>query len=144
MFFKCDSKDECQKLFRKLALRVHPDMGGSNELMILLQEAFDDRIKYLEKPKKKSTEKKKSKDKPKKDKPKQADKIYENVYEKIYFDDDRLSVLDEILEYLKAHNNLKINFVHDVQRYLQENDFMTSGQYNALVKIYYQYEMHKK
>ncbi len=131
MFFKCLDKNESQKLFHKLALRLHPDHGGSNELMILLQEAYQERIRVIE-----MIEESREHEK--------QNKTYENVYEKIYLRDERINVMHEIMDYLQKKPDIKIEFAISVHKFLKDNGYVTSGQYNTLVKIYYQFEMDKK
>lgn len=48
MFRKCKSIDEVKKLHRKLAMCLHPDHGGTNELMALLTESYEDEIERFE------------------------------------------------------------------------------------------------
>ena len=39
MFHRCQTHEDVKQLFRKLVMYLHPDKGGSNELMVLLQES---------------------------------------------------------------------------------------------------------
>lgn len=130
MFFKCNTEEECLKLFRKLALKLHPDQGGSNELMILLQESFEEKTKFIELMEQCKAENEKK-------------NVYENVYEKIKFTDERIKIIHEIIEYFKEKKQ-KSDFINSVNEFLQERGYVTSGQYNSLVKIYYQFEIHKR
>lgn len=47
MFSKCQCESDVKSLFRKLALRLHPDHGGSDELTILLNEAYSKAMKRV-------------------------------------------------------------------------------------------------
>ena len=39
-YFKdCNSKEECKKLYKKLAFMYHPDRGGDTETMKAINEA---------------------------------------------------------------------------------------------------------
>lgn len=129
MFFNTYTKEEALKLFRKLSFRLHPDHGGSNELMILLQEAYEERCKWIE-----------ELDKAQK---KEQKKYYEKTTEKIRSGDDRLGILDEIYIFLLDNPDIKLDFVESVRNFYKAHAYITSGQYNALVKIYHQFEMDK-
>lgn len=131
MFFKCLKKEDCQKLFHKLALYLHPDHGGSNELMILLQDSYRERVRMIE-----MLEESKEKI--------DENKTYENVYETIYLRDERMQIIHDIMEYYKQNPGIKSEFVESVYKFLKDKGYVTSGQYNALVKIYYQFEMDSK
>ena len=139
MFRDCTSSEETKSLFKKLAMRLHPDYGGSNELMILLQEAYEKTLNLIEE-NEEISEKFKTKNK----KPK--DRFYEKSYENIYLEDEdeRLKILDEILEYSKSHPRFNTNFTHEMVLFLNDNLYLTSGQYNSLVKIYYCFRMDEK
>ena len=49
MFRNCKNQEDLKSLFKKLAFRLHPDHGGSNELMILCKDCFDESLEKLAK-----------------------------------------------------------------------------------------------
>jgi hypothetical protein len=136
MFSKCNNSQEAKVLFRKLAMRLHPDYGGSNEMMILLKDAYDAIIEYF---KNEELESKKYKKKETEQK-----RFYEKVFEDIQSGDSRLKIIDEILDYAENNKNFKLDFTSSVVDYLEINTYITSGQYNRLVYIYYAFAMDKK
>lgn len=135
MFHQCQSLEEAKILFRKLAFYLHPDHGGDSQLMILLQESFEnfkDYIEYLEfeKQKKEQTEK---------------NQKYETQIDDVYeLDIEKLKIIDEILKYSENHPRFKADYTESVKEYLEEHGFITSQQYNSLVKVYYAFRMDKE
>ena len=142
MFFRCKTPDETKKLFRRLALHLHPDKGGEDDLMILLQEAYQlhlDGISTWEESKK-DTEKTTEKQKEEPEYP----GSYQQVYEDVTKDNPILDIFKDILEYAKNHKNFKTDYTKSLIEFLEENGFITSSQYNGLVRIYYSFRMHVK
>lgn len=119
MFFKCSSEDECKKLFRKLAKLIHPDKGGSHELMILLDEAYNNRIKKINSSK---TE----------DKTYSSEKKENN---KIYAGDKRLEILGEMWDICEKNPEYITHFFLSVTAFLDQNSYMTHKQYEGLLKM---------
>ena len=136
MFAKCKDLEEAKKLFRKLAMKLHPDYGRTNELMILLQETYEICVEKLTP----STVKVKPKPKIKTTKC----EFYENSFEDIYNGDTRLFIIPEIIKYAQSHKSFKTSYLESVMDFLNQNEFVTSGQYNPLVKIYYAFRMDEK
>lgn len=133
MFQSCKNLSEAKNLFRKLALRLHPDCGGSPEMMVCLTQAHESFIQKM----KGVNAKEKLK----------SSMRYENVFEEIMFhtatdwESERLSILGEIAKYAKFHKHFNCAYVSSVIEFAEENGFITSGQYNALVKIYYAFRI---
>lgn len=138
MFSKCINEQEIKALFRKLAMRLHPDYGGCNELMSLLNDSYELALEYIKS--KNSWEFNKSKETSRYS----GKKFYETSYEDIEEEDSRIKIIDEICTYAEKNKNFKIDFTLSVAEFLQENGFITSRQYNRLVGIYYAFEMDKK
>jgi hypothetical protein len=134
MFFKSHTKEDCKILFKKLALKLHPDCGGDHQLMLLLNEAYEDRMNWLTEIEKSIKEAETAK----------KTKSYENVVEKIYNGDERILLLQEVDDYMTNNPSLKLDFVVSVLAFYFEKGYVTSGQYNAILKIYHQYEMYDK
>ena len=136
MFGRCKDKEECKKLFKRLAKYLHPDTGGENDLFIMLQDSYEFVVQAFEDlENSKKTHRKE---------PKYQDLKYTKVFENISSGDDRLEILEDIFSYQKAHPKFHSDFVNSVSDYLEENGLLTSGQYNTLVKIYYSFRMDKK
>lgn len=79
-FKNTKTKDEANKLYRKLALIYHPDAGSEKdgELFIEINEQYKAHLKYLENPESRKTQKdpEKPKGKPKKEpKPQEVDVV---------------------------------------------------------------------
>lgn len=132
MFHRCKDKEDGHKLFKKLAKYLHPDTGGDHESFILLKECFDMFLDYLTSGFHENTEKKGD----------------PNRYQLSPYDvtegSDKLKIFDEITKYSKTHLKYNLSYLESVQEYLQEHGFITSGQYNALVKNYYAFRMDKE
>lgn len=130
MFDSCQTEEESKKLYRRLSLHLHPDHGGEHDLFILLTNAYELHIKYIN----------------------DIKNIVDNIekgprYIKTIFDieeeDQALEIIDEILQYAKTHKRFDPSFVESIQEYLEENGKVTSNQYNKLVNIYYSFRMDK-
>lgn len=129
MFHRCKSLDEGKALFRKLAMRLHPDYGGSNEMMILLNESkemFDNFIQKKE---------------PSIEKAKRKDNVFDKVVEDVYFQDDRLEIIDRILKFAENNKSFDPSFAAAMLQVVDDRGFLTSNQYNALVNVYYKWNM---
>lgn len=132
MFSRCKDEKEVKGLFRRLAIKLHPDYGGDNELMSLLKDSYEIALEFVKKYE--QSEKKHSSHK----------KFYEKVFEDIHIGDSRLSIIMEMYEYSKNHKLFKIDTTEEINEFLKENGFITSRQYNRLVYIYYAFKMDDK
>ena|SRR3972149_2420541 len=121
MFHNCKTEEDAKKLFRKLCLLIHPDKGGSNELMILLNEGYEICLKSLQRTEDKFNEFCKKQKKP------------ENV--KIFKGDERLSILDELFEILEDHEHFPGDFIISVSCFLENQKYITENQYNGLAGV---------
>ena len=130
MFFKCQTKADCKTLFRKLAKRLHPDHGGEKDLMILLQESYEEKCFKLDELEKINQFSKKQKETEKKS----ENGIIEN-------DDERTEIFDEMDLFYKENPDKQSKFYQSVRKYFKENEFITLKQYEALVSIYYNNNM---
>lgn len=138
MFSKCTDEEEVKRLFRKLAMRLHPDYGGCNELMSLLNDAYELALIFVKS--KSSWE-----HKPKKETKQKTDKnFYETFYDDISEGDPKLKIIDEIYAYAEKNKSFKIDFTESVEDFLRENGYITSRQFNRLVYIYYAFAMDRK
>jgi len=142
MFFEnCKNKDELRQMYRKLAHLLHPDKGGSNELMMILNKYFEICEETFEKDDTNYGEKLW-------EKYKNACKennmcfIYEKTDEPIYETDPRSSILENIEKYASKHPKFKLDYLETVQDYMDRNKFITAGQYNALVKTWNAFRMY--
>jgi hypothetical protein len=133
MFQNCKNELEAKNIFRRLAMRLHPDYGGDNELMILLKEYYDSSleiIKHLDEEVKKEREQKKCK--------------YHKVYDDVFFLDDKLRLIDDIIAYGHNHPTFRLDFTLSIKSFLNENGYITSLQYNKLLSIYNAFKMYNK
>ena len=128
MFSKCKSLQDVKTLFRKLSLRLHPDSGGSHELMLLLQEAYQNFLESLN-----SNEK---------TNPLEDNVQFKNVSTRVWLGDHKLSIVDELFKFNEM--GIGFNFVrfHQILDFLNKNKFVVSSQYNELVQIYYDAKNH--
>ena len=126
MFHRSQTKAEGKSLFRKLAMRLHPDHGGDNDLMILLQETYDKFIETFD-------------DHIVKDSP----LVYEKVYENVESGDIRLKLLVDIMSYGEQHKKFNTDFCESILDFLDEKGYITSSQYNALLKTYFAFKMNE-
>lgn len=144
MWHRCETAEDVKKLFRRIALMVHPDKGGEADIFIMLQESYEEEILRRKarssNPKNKTTYKKK--EEPKKDQPKYGG-LYEAVYENVYVGDERLEMLKSIFLYAKSHPNFKTEFLLSVWDFISKHSYATSGQYNGLLKAYYSFKMYE-
>src|SRR6185503_4569547 len=168
MFFKCKTIEEAKILFKRLAKKLHPELGGEHDLMILLQEAHENYIQsskfsqkkpeedfnkvydeFMAKSKQKRTEpKQKPKVKPKpepepevKREPSPWDGKFIKVTDDIFTGDPRLSIIDLIFTYASKNSTFKTDFVKSVKGFLDKKDYITSSQYNSLIKVYFSFRM---
>lgn len=145
MFHRCRTEQDIKTLFRRVAKFLHPDMGGNHELMIILQESYDQALESLKGSNKSVYDfyedlKKNYKDPPK-PKWEAFDGIYQKMTERVWWGDPRLEIIDEIKDYARDHEKFKLDFVESVEEFLIENEYITSKQFNVLVNIYYSFAM---
>ena len=141
MFHNCTNKEDVKKLFRRIAKHLHPDSGGEHDLMILLQESYQisfDFYENLEKLEKEEETKRRQEEERKR---KQQVKAYEKTEEDVHEEDQRLEIIDKIRRYSENHKKFKLDFVESIEETLENRGYITSGQFNALVKIFYNFRM---
>lgn len=145
MWHNCNTEEDCKKLFKKLAFRLHPDHCGSNELMILLQESFDTKIKSFSRPKHPSkNESKKTTNKPTPTSEwKKGDSIEKRVENVSIYDEELLFMMHKIIEYSKSNKKFKTDYIESIMEFGHKHRYITSNQFNSLVKIYYAFKMNE-
>ncbi len=134
MFHRCKDKDDAKILFRRLAKHLHPDCGGETDLMIILQECYE---MYLNPKEKKESQT----ESPKKENVRPDLKYQQTEYNVDSDEIEKLKILNEIFEYAKYHPKYNLYYLESVEEYLAEHGYVTSAQYNALVKAYYAFRM---
>lgn len=153
MFHDCKNEQEVKTLYRKLSMRLHPDHGGSDELMKLLTDAKerrsqeiqnggsvrDDEIEEIKKAYEEAwtsfTRAQRRHESGSSKWNTRAQKPHDNGTETVKKGDDRLSILEDILLYASHHPSFNIEFIKSIKQYLTLHGFVTMKQYNALVKI---------
>ena len=136
MFFKCKTTEEVKALYKKLARRVHPDFGGCHDLMCLLTEAYEERLKIITKHKKKFETNEY-----------EEGNEYEEAFDceiRIEEPDERLKILEDIEEYATTHPKFDTTYIENLRGFLSMRGYLTSAQYNKLVKIFYSFRMNEK
>jgi len=143
VFRFCKNEQEVKKLFRKLSLRLHPDHGGDNELMNLLNKTYEDVKEDIAWGA--FNENKKydfSAFEPDEDEIEEGVRVrFEKVCEKVYKGDSDMQILDRIMEFTVQNKKFKNEFAQSVKEFFEERGYVTEGQYNSLVKIYSQFCM---
>ena len=132
MWHRCKTVDYCKKLFRRLALMIHPDKGGEADIFITIQESYE-----MELINRKSKEYKPPKYQP-------QERLYEQRYDKVHEGDPDLNILSEIEEYASTHPKFNCDYLHAMIDYLNTYTYLTSNQYNKLVNVYYAFGMQNK
>lgn len=116
MFHNCKTPAEAKTIFRKLCLLLHPDKGGSNELMILLNESYE---RFL--------------------KPKVKEEIYEKTQrsnsDKLFSGDPILEELIENLMDLQEEHGFASDYFISVVTFLQERKYVTKKQVEGLLGV---------
>lgn len=112
MFRYTTSKKECKELYRKLSLKLHPDVGGSTDLMLLLNKSFEDAMDNLS----------------------EAEEEIPSTHPKQHED------IEEIFEFFSAiEENLSpgnFKFINSLHIFYKSNGFLTEKQHDILYKIY--------
>lgn len=130
MFYKCKNLNDAKILYRKLALRLHPDQGGSHELMTTLQEAYENFVISL--------------DSKEKIEPQEKERKYKNVNKLVVTLDEKLSIVDELFDfYIETGISHSWDFFNEIVDHLKLHRFVTSKQYNDLVHLYYYFDIDK-
>ena len=131
MYHRCKTKEDVKTLFRKLAKYLHPDHGGDHECFILLNESYEEKILSYQSENKVNV-KKEFKGNPGK---------YQTTSDKIHHEDEEIQILFEIMEYALKHKRFNTDYINSVHDFLLEKGYVTSSQYNSLVKIYYSFRI---
>lgn len=114
-------------MYREIAHRLHPDIGGDNHLMALLNESYLNALDDV-----KSTKRKRF-----------NISECEETDDDIYDGDERLDIIVRILEYAESNPRYNAKFTCSVADYLELHGYVTAAQYNALLKSYYAFKMDK-
>lgn len=127
MFQQCQNKEEVEKLYKRLAKRLHPDCGGEHEFMILLNESSEIALNQIKGPTSPTRfynpQDLKSPPPPKPD-------------ERVFINDTRLVFIKGIRQLLKQ---LPANSpVISIIKFLDDNQFLTVVQYLELKSFWEQ------
>lgn len=118
MFAKCKTVSEIKTLYRKLALHLHPDHGGDNELMSLLIATMETALEALSEETKPFPEE------------------FEETKEPIFQGDFRILLLPAIVEFCSDNGIELSQFVVSVKEYYSKKKYVSVKQYNALFRVY--------
>jgi hypothetical protein len=69
---------------------------------------------------------------------------YEEAYEDIFKGDKRLSIFEQIKKFSKKNPRFKSDFVESVTFFLDSKGYITSNQYNGILKTYYSFKMNEE
>ena len=133
MFFKCRTKEDVEKIYEQLSFYLHPDRGGCPMIFNLLEEAKDNMLSIIDELDADIDQKKKH----------QGQK-YEPQLGNIEYGDPRLEILTDHIRYKHFSPKFSIEFAESLCAYLDEKGYITSSQYNCLVKTYYAFKMWEK
>lgn len=118
MFAKCKTVLEIKTLYRRLALHLHPDHGGDNELMALLVESMEAALEAIS----------------------EANPLlpegFEETKEPVFQGDFRILLLPTIVEFCSDNGIEPSEFIISVKEYYTKKKYVTIKQYNALLRIY--------
>ncbi len=156
MFQDCNSETEVKKLYRRLALLIHPDRGGDGELMVKLTKAYDRALSNAPKPRSTTSQartqpnprpRKPPEPKPQPEAPrprKDGEPYTESQEGDIKNTDWRSGILLELVEFFKTKKSYTNKFINSIACYFAIRGFITSGQYNCLVRMYNEFGLNKK
>lgn len=149
MFHNCKNSDDAKTLYRRLAKILHPDIGGSSDLMILMQESYE---RFIEKNALKNeieekyyggfaySKKKENKNNDLKNK---YPGKYQDVDNFIRSEDlESIYLFYEILQYSKHHKSFDSRFIISVYDTLMFDKMISAKAYNSCLKVYYAFHMH--
>lgn len=146
MFHKCRNKEEIKKLYHQLANRMHPDKGGNDAMMILLNEAasiaenmLQARGHVREDPSPKPSDIPRNKKQPFKQ-PGAGE--YSEVSRSVDVNDPEYDMVEAVHEWLHSQSKYKSDFIDSVYDKSQEYGFITQAQYNAMLKSYIKFKVH--
>jgi hypothetical protein len=129
MFHRCQNKEEVEKLYKRLAKRLHPDCGGEHDLMVLLKENYESALNHT-KGHAASARFYDARDA----RPPTPSDTSPKTNEKIPINDGRLAFVKEIRKLLKR---LKPDSpVIPVIKSLDDNQFLTAAQYEWLKSLW--------
>jgi len=130
MFQRCQSKEEVEKLYKRLAKRLHPDCGGEHELMILLNESSESALNHI-----KSYASPARFDNARDVKPPPSPTPAPKSDQKVLINDRRLAFVKDIRKLLKR---LPVNSpVIPIIKSLDDNQFLTIKQYEWLKNLWH-------
>lgn len=118
MFEECKEINECKMLFRQLAKLLHPDKGGSHELMIRLKISYENAIEKLGNGKESSED------------PKNNSKHTHS--DKVMAGDPRLKILDMMADMVEEHPYLNGDFYFKIEVFFMKNGYLSVKQLTAL------------
>lgn len=132
MLRSCKTQEELKSLFRRLAMLLHPDKGGSADLMNILKESYDkenrrfDGIANMIKSSKESAAK-----------ISKYDYIFDTGFNRLSSNNTSCAIVIDILD-LAVSNKLTVN--NDIMQIIfdmNSKKVISATNYNKLVKYYF-------
>lgn len=129
MFRFCKTRDELKQLYRELSKFLHPDKNGDHDLFIRLTHAYEYSLDELEG-----------------NKPKKENKSHDMKYNNIIYDveSEEFDIIIEIFAYAKRNKRFSLDFTNSVLEFGKKNSFITSHQYNSLIRVHSSFQMGKE
>lgn len=144
MFETCKNPTDLKTLYRSLAKLLHPDKGGSTDLMTRLTQSYEYHLSIFEEFANSTQRNSKKQQSTKTKEPElKGDYLYVNKIVKV--DNEAINIIYEMQEKKDQVKDFDDSFLESIAEYLEEHGYVTVNQYNALVKIYerfrfYEYE----
>ncbi len=111
---------ELKKKYFKLAKLNHPDQGGSNQRMKLLNQYYQEALQRIWD----------------KDPVSENERKYKIVNKDVWLGDPEISIVDEIIKFCDA-NEFYLALFTNILQFLNKNQYVTAEQYSDLVDMYY-------
>lgn len=132
MFRFCRTKEEIKQLYRDLSKFLHPDKHGDHDLFIRLTHAYEFSLDDIEGKT-----------------PKPEKKVSGMKSGDIIFDidcslSDDFFIVRDIFAFAKNNKKFSLDFVNSVLEFGKKNGYITSHQYNSLLKVHASFRMDKE
>jgi len=137
MFHQCKTKADVKALYRALAKLLHPDQGGSSEMMILLTEARCEAFEAIETIINLDDHLNKNEDN-------SDGREFKKQSGPVYCNDEEALIFMYIRDYAESHKSFSTKFLDSVEAKMDRDGFISANQFNGLVNTYYSFRMYEK